>query len=377
MQRQNAHLQSQSSKSARRISSPGQSQLTTSTSSDLEETLRSKSATIESMEVDISNLRAELKKQSTSFAARDEQISALEEKLEKSERTAELSRRELTDLKKNLERTSERAVKEGSQRTSAETKIHSLERELEDGKKSVDAVQSKCDGLEQKLTALTTLYKESEARSQARSKERDRLDEEATDLRKRLTFADRELLSLREEKERIGKKNTQGTDDEGMDELEDEERHRLQLQVRELEGEVFELKRGFWRERKREIDDGHGPGEGALSPHSKFDDIDLSGGLNSGRGLGAAKGQSFSDVLSGGLTALTGRGLAAGRSGDMEEEDLGFDEDAFRNAQADEARLRTERIKEVKRNLKQWEGWRLDLVESRIGGGGNGEIFDV
>jgi len=35
-------------------------------------------------------------------------------------------------------------------------------------------------------------------------------------------------------------------------------------------------------------------------------------------------------------------------------------------------------VKEVKRALKNWEGWRLDLVENRRGGGeGVWEIFEV
>ena len=42
------------------------------------------------------------------------------------------------------------------------------------------------------------------------------------------------------------------------------------------------------------------------------------------------------------------------------------------------AKKRIERVKEVKRALKNWEGWRLDLVENRRGGGeGVGEIFEV
>jgi len=57
---------------------------------------------------------------------------------------------------------------------------------------------------------------------------------------------------------------------------------------------------------------------------------------------------------------------------------MDFDEDAFRKAQEEDARKRIERIKEVKRALKNWEGWRLDLVESRRGGGeGVGEIFEI
>jgi hypothetical protein len=60
--------------------------------------------------------------------------------------------------------------------------------------------------------------------------------------------------------------------------------------------------------------------------------------------------------------------------------DDAFDEHAFARAQQEEeARKMVEHVREVKRGLKQWTGWRLDLVDARrVGGGvGFGEIFDV
>ena len=57
---------------------------------------------------------------------------------------------------------------------------------------------------------------------------------------------------------------------------------------------------------------------------------------------------------------------------------MDFDEDAFRKAQEEDAKKRIERIKEIKRTLSNWQGWRLDLVENRRGGGeGIGEIFEI
>src|SRR2546421_3879177 len=112
LQRQNAQLQAQVSKASRHASSP--SQVNISLPSELEAALASKSSTIESMEMEISSLRAKIDRSGTSTSVQIEQIAALEEKLVKSERAAEAAQRELADLKKNLERTSERAVKEGS-----------------------------------------------------------------------------------------------------------------------------------------------------------------------------------------------------------------------------------------------------------------------
>lgn len=353
-----------------------------SPSLDLDEALQSKSAIIESMEVEISNLRAQLSTESSSSTARDEQVAALEEKLQKSEKAAESALRELTDLKKNLERISERAVKEGSQRSSAETKVRSLEREVEDSKQVIAELQSKCEATDKKVSTLTTLHKETDARSQAKTKERDRFEEEAKELRKRLTAADNQVQSLRQERDRLKGEPSHDIDDEAIDELENDARRKLQSRVRELESEVFDLRRGIWREKRREMDTGPDASDGVSSPTARFDDVDLGAGPIPKRGgPGAGKGQTFSDVLSGGLAALTGGGIggaAAGQGADeFEEDDMDFDEEAFRRAQEEEARLRVERVKEVKRGLKKWQGWRLDLVESRAAGGGHGEIFEV
>ncbi|KAL9605805.1 MAG: hypothetical protein Q9204_009483, partial [Flavoplaca sp. TL-2023a] len=66
------------------------------------------------------------------------------------------------------------------------------------------------------------------------------------------------------------------------------------------------------------------------------------------------------------------------RSGSLLSDDEdGFDEEAFRQAQEEEGRKRLERVREVKRGLKEWEGWRMDIVDVRVGGGGAWEIFDV
>ena len=369
LQRQNAHLQSQTTKS-RHVASPSQGQNIAYTS-NLEEALLSKSSTIESMEMEISNLRAQLDRETSSSATHHDQVSALEDKLEKWSKAAESAQRELTDLKKNLERTSERAVKEGSQRTSAETKIRSLERELAETKKRADELSLKCEALEKKANTLATLHKESDSRSHARSREQEKTEKEVAELRRKLATKDNELQSLREEKERWRKRSADGVEDDGVDELEEEERAKLQSRVRELESEVFDLKRGVWKERRKELEADEGAG-------SNFDDVDL-GGAQSPRRGGPGRGQGLSHVISDSITALTGRPgpLGTTMAGMTEDDDLAFDEDAFRVAQEEEARKRVERVKEIKRGLKEWEGWRLDLVESRAGGGGIGEIFDV
>lgn len=379
--------------------------------------LDSKSATIESMELEISNLRAQLRSESSNTSAREEQISALEDKLSRSESSLEKSQRELADAKQSLSRAAEKAMKEGVDKTSTDTLIKSLERQLQESKDSKVEADKKIETLEKKLQALNNLHKESENRNQTRLKERDRFEKDTAMLKKKLVTIENENLRLREERERWRKRESGNAgDDEGLDELEDEERQRLERQVRELEGEVFDLRRGIWKEKKREIADGNTdeggeagePGPAYGGSGSAFDDVDLVGGLPSGhehshrRGSTARsqKHSSFTTVLSSGLAAFTGgdnrsragsvpsRGRASLEHLSEKDSDGGFlddesfDEEAFAQAQAEEeAKRRVEWAREIKRKLQDWKGWRLDLVDCRYGaqgaGVGLGEIFEV
>ena len=427
LQRQNAHLQQQSSKSSRRVSTSGAPPSGLSPAPALEEVLQSKSTTIESMEVEISNLRAQLSERSSSSTAHDEQVAALEKKLERSESAAESFRREQNDLKKSLERASERAVKEGGQRSSAETRIRGLEDELTGTANSNVELGRKSEGLEKKVSTLTTLLKEADVRTQGLQADVERNEQQAAELQKRLTAIEKASAKLQREQGARGKSGEGAVgddDDDGLDELEDEERQKLQARIRELEGEVFELKRGMWRQKRRDMDgvehsddNGSETGPGNNKSNNNFDEVDLTGGAGTSGGFsprrtllggGNARGQkSFTGMLSGGLSALTGGGGAgyapagAGRArGDPVDETYDdtddFDEEAFRrayegtaaaapNREPDHAaaelaaRRRVERVRETKRNLARWEGWRLDLVESRaVGGGwGSGEIFEI
>lgn len=331
------------------------------------------------MEMEISNLRAQLDKYTSSSTSQSEQVNALEEKLDRAERAAGAAQRELGDVKKSLDRASEKAVKEGSQRTSAETKIRSLERETEDSKKIAEESSKRVETLEKKLAAITTLHKDSDGRRQAGEHERDRLEKDATELRRRLASLENENLRLKEEKERSRKKEASGIDDDGVDELEDQERIRLENKVRGLESEVYDLRQGVWKDRRRELaaDAESGP----TSPGSKFDDIDLSGGPLPFRRqsmAGSRAAQGFTSMLNNGFNAFTGGGGHARESpAFLEDDDAGFDEDAFRRAQEQESLKRVERVKEVKRGLREWEGWRMDLVDVRGGVAGLGEVFDV
>ena len=327
------------------------------------------------MEIEISNLRAELDKRDSSTASYVEQVTALEEKLERAERAAGAAQRELLDLRKNLDRASEKAVKEGSERTSAETQIRSLNREAEVNAKAAEDSMKRVETLEKKLAALTTLYKESDVRRHNGDREREKAEKEVAEMRRRMAVVENENLKFQEERERLRKKAIGGeSDNDGLDELEDEERKRLEGKIRDLEGEVFELKKGVWREKRKELQKRE---EDRVGSPGGFDEVDLSGptGPIRRQSLKMGRGQGFANVLSSGFNAITGVGERG--SLDLVDDEDAFDEDAFRRAQEDEAKMRLERVKEVKRRLKDWEGWRMDIVDSRIGGGGAGGIFDV
>lgn len=360
LKRQNAQLQQQASRGGH-AHRPSVSLATPPT--DFKAELESKSATIESMEIEISKLRARVDRQENGASSEKEQITALEEKLARAESAAGKAQRELQDLKKNLERTTEKAVREGSERSSAETRVKTLEHELEEIKGAKSELDAKADALEKKAATLTTLHKEQDSRSQSLRKEKEKLEKEVKDLQAKVDTLESENIRLRGRKSGEG-----GLDDEGMEELENEEKVRLKKQIRSLESELHELRSGAWIDKRREME-GASPG---------FQDVDLGGGgmLGSpGAKKHSASHGGFGDFFTSGLNALAGGG---GDDELLEDDDMDFDEDAFRKAQEEEQKKRIERIKDIKRSLKHWEGWRLDIVDIRRGGGeGIGDIFDV
>jgi hypothetical protein len=362
--------------------------------------LESKSATVEAMELEISNLRAQVHSQSSSSSSHQVQIAALEEKLLRGESALERTQRELADTKHSLTRATERAVKEVVDKTSTETLIKSLRRDIEGLQQAKTEAEKKVETLDKKLQALGNLHRESETRHQARLRDSEGMERELIVLKKRLASAENENLRWKEERDRIRKREVVGDTDEALDELEDDDRARLERRLRELEGENFDLRRGVWKEKRGEMagEDDDIP----TSPANAFDEVDLTGGSpNPSRRRSIVSGRpqqhsSFTTVLSSGLAAFTGSSSNRGHRppgqpapaarGSLEllseNDDDEFDEEAFARAQAEEeARKRVEWVREVKRKLRDWKGWRLDLVDSRAGaegaGAGMGEIFEV
>ncbi|KAH6604560.1 hypothetical protein Trco_006267 [Trichoderma cornu-damae] len=385
LQRQNSQLQQQVSRSSGHAHR--QSVSTTASPPSLQAELNDKSATIEFMEIEISKLKARVERQESGASSEKEQITALEDKVARAEAAAGKAQRELQDLKRNLERTTEKAVREGSERTSAETKAKTLERDLGQVQKAKEELEKKAEALDKKVTTLTTLHKEQDARSQALRKDKEKAESDAQELRSRVEKLESESVKLRSRRSADG---GGGLDDEGVDELEDEGRLRLERKIRSLEAEIHELRSGAWIDRRREME--------ATSPG--FDDVDLSGNNNNNNNSHNNHNNHNYDNYSsnngnhhppahkkgsvGGIGDLIAHGLnaLAGGGGDddllLTDDDLEFDEEAFRKAHEEESKRRIERIKEIKRSLKHWEGWRLDIVDVRRGGGqGIGDVFDI
>lgn len=243
-----------------------------------------------------------------------------------------------------------------------EAKLLELEKELDAVKGARDEAQLTADALEKKVVSLELLHKEDESQIIRLQKDLAEVKNETVDLKNKLQKSEAEALRLSKQENQ----DRGGTDNDNLDELEDEERKKLEARIRQLESENSDLQRGIWQERRREMqppmDDGTG----------QFTNVPLSPST-------ARKQGGFGDFFTTGLNALTGGGSHEHQDDDgFLDDDEDFDEDAFRKAQEETAKARIERIKEIKRGLKNWEGWRLDLVEGRRGGGeGLGEIFEI
>lgn len=355
--------------------------------------LDSKDSAIADMELEISKLRGELSSKTSGCQTHGSQISALQDNLTLMQNRLRKYESELADCKKALTRASEKAVKDGVEKTSSDTRMKSLERQLAETSATRDDIVKKAEILEKKIETMNKLHREAEARNSSKLISAETQAREAGVLKARLVAAENENLRLREERDRRKRREASGGDDEGLDELEDEERVRLERRVRELEGEIFDLKRGVWRERRKEMQ--LNPETGAEATPSQddagdFDEVDLSGTGPASRllpSLSQQKHSSFSTVLNSGLAAFRGSPEHTSRPRQDSllpelDDDNAFDEQAFALAQREEeARKMVEHVREVKRKLREWEGWRLDLVDARSAAGmlgtGLGEIFEV
>ncbi|KIW14618.1 hypothetical protein PV08_07402 [Exophiala spinifera] len=359
--------------------------------------LESKDATIADMQLEISRLRGQLSSQTAGCETHGEQIAALQAKLSSAEVKIKSLETELGDSKKALSKASEKAVIDGTERTSKDTKIRGLERELGEALTQKGELTKKVEQLDKKIEAMNKLHREAESRNAAKFASAEASARELPALREKVAKTESENARLREKHKRAMSGDGGG---EGLDELEDEERQKLERRIRELEGQVFDLQRGVWRDKRIQMQPrGDEDSRTSLDQAEEFDEVDLSGSGNASRRRSSANGLQQGQTRHSGFTQVLNSGLAAFRASTtspdahhrqstrprndslLEEfDDDAFDEGAFARAQREEEqRKMVEHVREVKSGLRQWTGWRLDLVDARRAGAGVGfgEIFDV
>ena len=365
VQRQLAQAQQSAKGTNRRVSG---------TSPDFTEQLASKTTTIESLELEISNLGNQINSLQTTISERDASAKELEERAVAAETSTESSKQELDALKVSIAFPSDETKAANEDPEALTKRITVLESDLRTANTNLDAAAKRATSLEQKIEALTKLHRDANAVSQAK-------DKDLTELRTQLRRRER-ASHVRDASEfELGEEET--------------ETGALQARIRALEAENFDLRRGVWKEKRAELQPGM---DDDSRPSPEYEDVDLNGPYSpyASKGMAAKQTSSFQDVITSGISAFTGRPREPARShgysqsqahgrkqslGLLSEDGDEIDPEAFRVAQEEESKRRIERVKEVKRGLEKWKGWRVDISEMRQGGvcGGRecGPVFEV
>ncbi|EMC99177.1 hypothetical protein BAUCODRAFT_573461 [Baudoinia panamericana UAMH 10762] len=369
-QRQLAQAQQAAKSNNRRISGAGP---------DLTQELASKTSTIESLEMALSVLRHQMNGLQASMSERDVSVKEIEERAKAAETATASYRQELDQLKVAMAFPSEETQAANEDPEQLTKRITVLESDLRTANSNLEAAEHRAKSLEQKVEALTKLHRDATTANVTKEKE-------LADLRQQLKRRDRPS-HVREV----------GEFELGDDET---ETGALHARIRGLEAENFDLRRGVWRDKRAEMQPGMNDYMGA-GGSPEYEDVDLNAGPYSPRLRGPngsipRQSSTFQDVITSGISAFTGRpreppARAAHAASPQQRnrapslgllsDEGGFDEEAFRLAQEEEGKRRVERVKEVKRGLDKWKGWRVDLVELRqqgqVGGREVGPVFEV
>ncbi|KAK4507508.1 hypothetical protein PRZ48_001243 [Zasmidium cellare] len=369
-----ASVQRQLSQAQQAAKGPARRQ--SGTSPDVSEQLASKTSTIESLELDISNLRNQISTLETTLSERDASIKELTERAQTAETATDSIQKELDALKVSIAFPSEETKAAAEDPEALTKRITVLESDLRTANTNLTSAADRASSLEQKIETLTKLHKEATTTSHHK-------DKELSDLRAQLKKRDRPSHVRDASEFELGEEET--------------ESGQLQARIRALEAENFDLRRGVWRDKRAELQ----PGMDEHHQPQGYEDVDLNGPYSPGLGRGGQGGgymggarqtSTFQDVITSGISAFTGRtrephsGRPAGgrdraESVGLMSDDGGFDEEAFRLAQEEEQKRRIERVKEVKRGLDQWKGWRVDIADLRRNGLGPGKetgpVFEI
>lgn len=348
--------------------SKGPNRRQSGTTPDLQEKLNSQTSTIESLELDISNLRNQISTLESSLSERETSSKDLEERAKTAEASTESVQKELDALKFSIAFPSDE-TKAASEDPEALTKrITVLESDLRTANSNLEAAAKRAESLENKIEALTKLHKETTATK----------DKEITDLRAQAKKQSQRPSHVKDASEfELGEEET--------------ETGQLHAKIRALEAENFDLRRGIWRDRRAELQPGMG------DPDSALEDVDLNNNNQNGPYPSGRTGSlphrsqqhsTFQDVITSGINAFTG-GQRSSQARDraeslglLDDDDDGgsFDAEAFRLAQEEDQKRRIERIREVKRGLDEWKGWKVDIADLRrtgVPGKEVGPVFEL
>ena len=334
VRRELAQTQQAAKSTNRRVSNTGP---------DMSQELASKTSAIESLELELSNVRNQFQSMQSTVATRDTLLKDLEDRTIAAETATESYKQELEQLKLSIAFPSDETKAANEDPEALTKRISILESDLRTAHTTLDAAAQRATNLEHKIEALTKLHRDAAAANASK-------DKELTDLRERLRKRDRPSHVRDASDFELGDEET--------------ETGALQARIRALEAETFDLRRGVWREKRAELQPG-------MDASPEYEDVDLNNGpygaAAAARDRGSVPRQSstFQDVLTSGISAFTGRSPAQREPGHASgarkmsvgllSDDGGFDEDAFAQAQEEEARRRVERVKEVKRGLERWK----------------------
>ncbi|KAK1009690.1 hypothetical protein LTR91_002831, partial [Friedmanniomyces endolithicus] len=200
---------------------------------DVGHELASKTSTIETLELELSNIRSQLLGLQGMLSERNTSIQDIEDRSKATEAVAENYRQELEQLKVSMAFPSDE-TKEANDNPEALTKrITVLESDLRTANSNLDTAQHRASSLEQKIEALTKMHRDATQASSAK-------DKELTELRHQLRRRDKPS-------------HVRDASDFELGEEEEAETGALQTRIRALEAENFDLRRGVWREKRAEL----------------------------------------------------------------------------------------------------------------------------
>ena len=357
LNRQTSHLGSQVAAKDKTIADLRLASSGSSTAQD-RESLTARDDQIESMEIDLNKLRSELERTRKSLAATEASLAA-----------HSALKDELADAESRLEAATSQLSQETGRCSTLQAQLHTAQAEHDAVRADLKKKTASITNLDRDYYTLKTLYRDAEAKSQEASrlaivKSRQLQDLEdalAEEQRRASQFqADRQDLQIRLERALADSRKLAaapdgaggglGTDDDAaVDKLEDAERNRLRDRIRLLEEQ---LDAGRKRQHQHPLQTALPQSPPQTARRARATSLLSDGSLLS-------DDADFGEMMKGEMQAARAREEAA-----AEER---------RRAEAE----RLERIREVKRGLDKWKGWRMDLT--LVGGSphGLGEMFEV